>query len=231
MQIKRTGSLNLSNGVKCLGYGASGVGKTKLASSAPRPLILNGEKGLLSLKDENVPYIDVPDYKTLVDVGKWMLSSADMKNYDTIIVDSLSEFAEVLLSAQKKKNADQRQAFMKTGDELADLCRFWRDLPNKHLYIIAKELRVNMDLPNPMPGMPTQSVVKRVPVMPSDKLLQALPYYWDLVFHMELQPYNNQTYRVLRCQPTNSIEAKDRRGKLSELEAPDLTKLFQKIAS
>ena len=39
------------NGVKMMVYGASGVGKTRLTTTCPNPIIISAEKGLLSLAD------------------------------------------------------------------------------------------------------------------------------------------------------------------------------------
>ena len=44
-------------GVKVLVYGHAGAGKTSLIRTAPNPVILSAEAGLLSLSDLDIPYI------------------------------------------------------------------------------------------------------------------------------------------------------------------------------
>ena len=60
-------------------YGGAGVGKTVLCSTAPNPVIISAEAGLLSLRDFDIPYVSVTKYEDLVDVYKWMASSAEAK--------------------------------------------------------------------------------------------------------------------------------------------------------
>ena len=52
-------------GIKCLVYGESGVGKTVLCSTAPDPIIISAESGLLSLRKKDIPVIEINSLKTL----------------------------------------------------------------------------------------------------------------------------------------------------------------------
>ena len=54
------------NGLKMLVYGASGAGKTRLCATTGAPtVIISAESGLLSLRDSDIPVIEV---QTLEDV-------------------------------------------------------------------------------------------------------------------------------------------------------------------
>jgi hypothetical protein len=64
VSLKRTSDVQ-SHHLKILVYGAAGAGKTRLIGTAKDPLIISAESGLLSLRDIDVPYIEV---KTLADV-------------------------------------------------------------------------------------------------------------------------------------------------------------------
>ena len=45
---------NLEQGVKVLTWAESGMGKTTLCATAPRPVILSAESGLLALNKKNL---------------------------------------------------------------------------------------------------------------------------------------------------------------------------------
>jgi hypothetical protein len=53
------------NGIKCLVYGGSGVGKTPLCASAPAPFIISAEAGLRSIKHLHVPYVEIRSNREL----------------------------------------------------------------------------------------------------------------------------------------------------------------------
>ena len=50
LKIQYTDDPQIFSGVKCVVYGPAGGGKTRLLATAPSPIILSAEKGLLSLK-------------------------------------------------------------------------------------------------------------------------------------------------------------------------------------
>ena len=59
MALKFTTTKQQANCVKALVYGDAGAGKTKLCATAPTPVILSAESGLLSLADYEIPVIDI----------------------------------------------------------------------------------------------------------------------------------------------------------------------------
>lgn len=221
-KIQYTDRINVSNGIKALVYGPAGIGKTRLLATAPAPFIFSAEKGLLSLRKNRVPYVDVSNYKDLVDAFTWAVSSNETKQYHTFGLDSLSDIAEVVLSYEKTQTKDGRQAYGKMQDAMYPLCRMFRDLPNKHVIMIAKQQIEEM-------GM----IKKAVPVMPSNNLQAALPYFWDLVLQMfvGIDNSNGQRYTALHTQEDVTWTAKDRSGNLAPIEYADLNYLFQKAAA
>jgi hypothetical protein len=225
MQVQFTNKIDLRNGVKGVVFGPSGVGKTVLISTAPRPFIFNAEKGLLSLRKYNIPYVTISTGKELEEAFIWATKSAETKNYDTFALDSLSEIAEVITAMERKKNPDARKYVPAAADSIYGLVRSFRDLPNKHVVCIAKQQTVETG------DLASGSIKTSTPLMPGEKLQNNLPYFWDVVLHMAQMAYQGQSYRVLRTQATPYYHAKDRSGMLSDIEPPDLTALFKKAMS
>ena len=58
INIQSTNTIT-ANGLKVLVYGQAGAGKTTLIKTLPKPLILSAEGGLLSLRKENLPFIEI----------------------------------------------------------------------------------------------------------------------------------------------------------------------------
>lgn len=219
IDIRSTRGLS-AHGVKMLVYGQAGAGKTALIPSLPSPIVLSAEGGLLSIADADVPFIEVTDMDTLNEAYAWLASSGEAAQYQSVALDSISEIAEVVLSAEKKKNKDPRQAYGALQEIMGDMIRAFRDLPGKHVYFSAKLEK-------------TQDEAGRIlyaPSMPGNKLGQGLPFFFDEVLALRVErDADGNTQRALMCDSDGLWLAKDRSGKLDAWEAPDLGEIIRKI--
>jgi phage nucleotide-binding protein len=219
INLKTTGGLS-ANGVKVLVYGQAGAGKTSLITTLPNPIVLSAEGGLLSIQDANLPYLEIGNMETLKEAYEWLLNSSEAKSFESVALDSISEIAEVVLNYEKKVAKDPRQAYGSMQEQMADIIRAFRDLPNRHVLMTAKLEK-------------TQDEMGRVlyaPSMPGNKTGQALPYFFDEVLALRVEKdAEGVTQRALMCDSDGLWLAKDRSGKLSAWEAPDLSEIIAKI--
>ena len=218
INIKSTKGLN-ANGVKILVYGAAGAGKTSLIATLPNPIVLSAEGGLLSIAESDIPYIEVNDMATLAEAYEY-ITEGDGQQYDSIALDSISEIAEVVLSNERKKSKDPRQAYGEMQIAMQDLIRAFRDIPGKHVYFSAKMEK-------------TQDEMGRIlysPSMPGNKIGQQLPFFFDEVLALRVErDADGNTQRALMADTDGIWSAKDRSGKLDMWEAPDLGEIIKKI--
>jgi len=219
ISVKRTGGLSAS-GVKVLVYGQAGAGKTSLIKTLPSPIVLSAEGGLLSVQDSDLPYIEVDGMETLKEAWLWLTESKEAQAYKSVALDSISEIAEVVLNAEKKATKDPRQAYGAMQEQMADIIRAFRDLPNRHVYMSAK-LEKSQD---------EMGRILYAPSMPGNKTGQSLPYYFDEVLALRIErDGEGNTQRALMCDGDGLWLAKDRSGKLAPWEAPDLGAIIAKI--
>ena len=225
-----------TSGVKALVHGRSGVGKTLLCSTAPSPLIISAESGLLSLSKTNIERVfgvnapgicyDVPVAKVknvddLAQVFTWCQAHAWTNGIRTINMDSISEIMEQVLANAKAQVKDPRQAYGELIDKGQDLIRKFRDLPGLNVVVLAKQEGIKDDL---------TGVTKYGPSVPGSKLGQSLPYFFDEVFHLGVNKDTaGNPYRYLQTQPDLQFEAKDRSGMLAPIEFPHLGAVFNKV--
>lgn len=226
-------------GVKVLVYGGSGVGKTVLAATAPAPLLISAESGLLSLRranlekliaagilppngvDFDVKVIKVSNVDDLTQAYNWCRDHAYKNGIRTLGLDSISEIMEQVLSNAKAQVKDPRQAYGELIEKGQMLIRSFRDLPGLNVYISAKMEPHKDEL---------TGIVKYGPSVPGSKLGPSLPYFFDEVFHLGINKTPaGQPYRYLRTQPDIQYEAKDRSGMLDEIEYPHLGTVFNKV--
>lgn len=248
MAIKLTSTADAArdNGVKCVVYGRSGRGKTALAATAPSPVIISAESGLLSLApgniarleiavgralSRNIPVIEIESLADLNEAFKWCNESNECKALQTICLDSITEIAQRVLSYEKSvmvagKLRDPRQAYGELIDKMQTLMRGFRDVAGKNVYFSAQQEFVKDDV---------SGVTQYMPSMPGSKLGQQIPYLFDEVFQLDIGKVAATAdtpayeYRYLRTQPDYNSEAKDRSGALAPIEKPDLSYIFAKI--
>ncbi len=192
-----------------------------MSSTAPNPIIISAEKGLLSLADKDIPYIEVDNIKSIGEAYKYTVDS----DYDTIILDSLSEITVTALSEFKKNlidasssgKIDARQAYGKIAESIGTMIRNFRDMDGKNVILIAKERRYEDE---------DSGIVTFEPYMPGKVLPFDLPYLVDEVFCLQV---SRKGERYVQTLADRKRPCKDRSGKLDENEHPNFTDIFNKI--
>lgn len=236
MEFKLTSQVSHSGGVKALIYAQAGMGKTVLVATAPKPILLSAESGLLSLSPQNlvrifgpdapgvtydIPVLEIKTKEELIAAYVWVKANIGKGIFETVCLDSISEVAEIVLNNLKAKHKDPRQAYGELLDQMSQIVRDFRDLQGCNVYMSAKL----ESFKNEMTGG-----IKYGPAMPGLKLGPLLPYMFDEVFRLATATDNKgNPYRYLQTQPDILYEAKDRSGALDISEAPHLTYIFNKI--
>jgi len=80
--------------LKALIYGNAKTWKTTFAGTAPRPLFICAENGLLSIASKAPDFVEVKTLQELKDLYKWLRDTKP--DYDTIVIDSLSEISKII---------------------------------------------------------------------------------------------------------------------------------------
>lgn len=223
--IKLTTSLQAAkdNGVKALVYGAAGAGKTSLAATFGDipTIVISAEAGLLSIKDADLPVIEINSIADIEEAYKFLTEAEEGKQFKAVVIDSISELAETLLAAEKVANKDGRAAYGELNTKMMEMLRAFRDLQGRHVLLISKMEKVKDEMSGSMLYAPS---------MPGARLGQSIPYLTDLVFAIRLEKdADGNTQRWLQCQPDFSWQAKDRSGKLSQFEPPNMREIIRKV--
>jgi len=220
INIKSTKDVH-TNGIKLVLYGASGSGKTMMGATAPNPIYISAEKGLLSLADQDIPYIEVKTLDSFKAAYKYCVKS----EYDTIVIDSLSEITTTVLDEWRARlttesssgKIDVRQAYGKVAESIGGVIRAFRDIEGKNVVFIAKERR----LTDEDSGATTFEAYMPGQVLPFD-----LPYLVDEFLCLQV---SRKGERFVQTGSDFKRVCKDRSGKLDANEKPNLTDIFNKI--
>ena len=225
ISLKRTGSLTTPF-VKVLVTGESGAGKTRsLGHFGQDIFIFSHEGGLLSLRDEDIAYAEVSGVDDIYEAYRWATESKEGSAFSTIGIDSLSDIAEVVLSAEKKtgKGAkDPRAAYGEMQDKVGDIIRAFRDMPGKNVIFTSKVEK----------GQTETGELRWVASLPGKKLTADVPYFFDEVLAVRTHRASDGTVsRGFQCADDGVWHAKDRSGRLDPWEPYDLKAIVAKIAA
>lgn len=223
LQFSTTDKEAATSGVKVLVYAESGAGKTVLCATAPAPIILSAESGLLSLKKFKIPVIKIATLADMQEAYTWIKAGKQgADQFQTVCLDSITEMGEVVLANAKLTVKDPRQAYGELIEKITKLIKQFRDLEGKNVYMSAKMDRSKDDI---------SGLTQFGPSMPGQKMGPAMPYLFDEVFNLRIcSTKDGVKYRALITEPDLQYVAKDRSGTLAAIEPPDLAKIFHKIS-
>lgn len=208
-------------GVKAVCYGPPGSAKTPLINTAPRPVLLATEPGLLSMRGSNVPTWEGYTPARIDEFFKWVFGSTELKNFDTICIDSTTQMAEIYLDAALKSNKHGLAAYGEMARNTLEHLETLYYVRQKHTYLIAKQEIINEN------GL----TLKR-PYYPGKELPVKLPHKFDQILQLDIQnvPGVGQV-KALRCIGSIDVSARDRTGMLAEFEPPNFSALVAKAMS
>jgi len=211
-------------GVKAIVYGGPGSGKTPLLKTLPRPVLCATEPGLLSLRgDTSIAVWEAHTPAKIDEFFAWVKGSNEVHNFDTIAVDSVSQMAEIYLKDALTKNKHGLKAY---GDMAKATLPHLEDLyymQNKHVCLVAKQ---NL-------SQEGGGIVKKRPYFPGNEINVKVPHLYDEILHVGITQVPGQAghQKCIRTVETLEITARDRSGRLAELEPCDLAAIFAKCMS
>lgn len=218
-------------------YGQSGIGKTSLVKTIPenslkekRVLIINAESGLLPLRELDLPVFDLAHnegkeiprgqrIQRLAVICQYLKEHS--KDYDFIILDSVTEIGQCLVEALKGKYPDKKDGFLMWGeysDKMMAILKSFRDLKINTILLFLENIDKDEN-GSRYHGVDLQG-----------KIATKLIAYYDEVFCMiKVDQDNGQTERRLITGAYQNFIAKDRSGKLDTLEPANINLILNKI--
>ncbi len=219
LDLQPADSLARTLGVKALVYSDPGVGKTPVINTAPRPVLLACEPGLRSMAGSQVPTYEGYTVERAVDFLRWATGSAEATNFDTLCIDSVSQFAELILEHEMNRHKDGRAAYRELSKTVYGWLNALYFMKQKHIYLVAKKT------------VAEEGTIKKArPYFPGQDLNVKVPHLFDEILHMErvINPQDGKMRPMFRTLGNDTLLARDRSGRLAEFEHPDLNYLFGK---
>lgn len=210
---------------KILTYGLPQVGKTRMIGTLPsdRVFVVAAEPGLITLKGKGIKGCLVTTMKEITEAYVWLERSNEAKDIEYVCVDSISEVGDICLDEEERNGSDVRTVYGNMLKRIRKIIRLFRDLPEKHLYMTARQSRVQDE----------QSRMFFGPDMPGQKLAPMMPYWFSEVFclrNVEVGDGDDSVVKpMLQTKGDMNYVAGDRSDSLAPFEEPDLGALITKI--
>ena len=240
LKIQKLREAVARQGVNLLVYGPTGVGKTHLVGTLPenmRVLVLNADQGLRTLVDLR-PDIDVVPVESIADMNDALdalETPGVIAEYDCVVVDSLSEYAQTVLAEVLPQHKNGMQAYGELGRTVSAVVSRLKRLP-VHILATASEGFVQDD----------DSVIDRAPDFPGKMLTHgssAVAHAFDYVFQMRVKRVpardeNGQQIKgktvvkhVMRTGAEPGYVIKSRTAGLDAWHRPDMTELLKTLGA
>ena len=213
--------------MKILAYGPPGTGKTPIAQTANKPVLCAIEPGLLSMKNATGLATwaahDEDPVKCLAKCHEffdWAFRSAESKQFETICVDSVTEYAQVVLKCELKGNKHGMQAYGKMAETVMNMMNaiYYSD---RNWYLICKQSITEIE------GQPT-----KMPGFPGGQINRDIPHLFDEILCLDMANIPGVGQQIaFRTKKAFGVVARDRSGNLAEFEPPHLGQIFQKCMS
>lgn len=231
-QLKPASQLARRYGVKSVVFGAPGSGKTPLINTAPRPVLLVTEPGMLSMRGSNVPAWEAYTPQLIAEFFEWFMKSREASNFDTLGIDSISNIAEIILAEELSKVKHGMKAYGNMSERTMKIANDLYYMPQKHIVMIAKQGLVENGRQTILQNgeVTYEPIMQKRPFFPGKDLNVKIPHLFDNVMHLgeASVPGQPKPVRALRTKEIPEVFARDRLGNLGELEPPDLSALFAK---
>ena len=196
--IKKSNEIAIQRNVKMMVYGQAGMGKTTLALSAPKPLLLDFDNGV---KRVNNAHLD--DSIGIVQITKWAevvqlltQEQADLQEFETIVVDTFGKMMDFIIAYRCAGRQPRVQDWGTINNDFKWFVATLSSL-NKHVIFVAhRDSRKEGDDTVFIPAL-------------REKNYNSIVTELDLLGYVEMRNENGVQKRTITFDPTSRNDGKN----------------------
>lgn len=195
--IKKSTELTFPSTVKMMIYGQAGMGKTTVALSAPKPLLLDFDNGV---KRVNVSHLEGVD---IVPVENWeqiqtLLNQeyAELAPYSTIVVDTIGKMMDYIIGYCCGTRQPQIKDWGRINQEFTWFTRALSTLNKNIIFVAHRDTRKEGDETVFIPAL-------------REKSYNSIVTELDLLGYLEMRNENGRQRRTITFDPTSRNDGKN----------------------
>ena len=206
--IKKAAELTIPTTIKMMIYGQPGMGKSTLALSAPRPLLIDFDDGV---KRINLQHLDGVD---IVQVTQWQdvkdVLAEDLSAYETIVIDTVGKMMDYIITYKCGTRQPSIREWGGINQEFTWLTRTVSSLRKNVVFVAHRDTRKEGDDIMFIPSL-------------REKNYNSIVTELDLLGYMETRNIQGVVTRTVTFDPTNRNDGKNTCGLPAVMSIPPLT--------
>lgn len=217
---------------KILIYGASGAGKTRFASTAPKPLFADAEEGMRSVTAKGVARWPIKSWLDLRLLFKYLINDGGSKKFSTLVIDSLNEIQRLAMdNVLSEFTPGQGGVPRRNYESLPSMNDYQKALDDfSHLIRTAKSLPMNVIMTATTSG--TKSAEEAIePAFTGRNTVGLVSRYCDVIGYLKVVEGDSGTPARILCFDLPEALTKDRSGRLPAVlyhpTYPSMAKLWE----
>lgn len=192
--IKKSNELSIPSTVKMMIYGQAGMGKTTVALSAPKPLLLDFDNGVKRVNMAHLEGVDIVQVNTWQDVQQVL--QEDLSSYQTIVVDTIGKMMDFIISYKCGTRQPQIRDWGGINAEFSWLTRTLSSLNKNVVFVAHRDTRKEGDDTVFIPAL-------------REKSYNSIVTELDLLGYLEMRNENGMQRRTITFDPTSRNDGKN----------------------
>lgn len=194
--IKNAAELDIQQTVKVMIYGQSGMGKSTLALSAPKPLLIDFDNGVKRINDSNLKDVAIVQVKDWNDMKTLMSSVNDLAPYQSVVVDTIGKMMDYIIVYKCGTHQPTIRDWGGINQEFQWFTRSLSSLNKNIVFVAHRDTRKEGEDTIYIPAL-------------REKSYSAIVADLDLLGYMEMKNVNGMVKRTITFDPTNRNEGKN----------------------
>lgn len=205
--IRKSNELTIPTTVKMMIYGQSGMGKTTVALSAPKPLLLDFDNGVKRVNMAHLEGVDIVQITGWQDVQQVL--QEDLSPYQTIAVDTIGKMMDFIITYKCGTRQPQIRDWGGINAEFSWMTRTLSSLNKNIVFVAHRDTRKEGDDTVFIPSL-------------REKSYNSIVTELDLLGYMEMKSENGRQKRTITFDPTSRNDGKNTCNLPSVMEVPTI---------
>ena len=192
--IKKPSELEIPSTVKMMIYGQAGMGKSTLALSAPKPLLLDFDNGVKRINMSHLEGVDI------VQITKWQdvqqVLQENLSAYETIVIDTVGKMMDFIISYKCGTRQPSIRDWGGINQEFTWLTRTVSSLNKNVVFVAHRDTRKEGDDTVFIPAL-------------REKSYNAIVTELDVLGYLEMKNENGHQVRTITFDPTSRNDGKN----------------------